>query len=148
MLHVDYFKCSITEKGRSPVTEEFTQRDTEISEGLVILSSVERSDEDNPSRVAKRATREIAKHARALKVERIVLHPFAHLFAELASPQTAIEVLRLIEEGLYREGFRTLRTPFGWFNTLEIKAKGHPLSRVARRVESLGGTRTVSAEST
>jgi threonyl-tRNA synthetase len=25
-----------------------------------------------------------------------------------------------------------VRTPFGWFNTLDIQAKGHPLSRVAR----------------
>ena len=26
------------------------------------------------------------------------------------------------------------RTPFGWFNILDIRAKGHPLSRVARTI--------------
>ena len=36
-------------------------------------------------------------------------------------------------ESLLRErGIEAIRTPFGWFNTLEMKAKGHPLSRVAR----------------
>lgn len=135
MLHVDYFKSSITEKGRSPVIEEFSQRDTEISEGLVVLSSVEKSDEADPVKIAEKASAEISKHAHALKVDNIVLHPFAHLFAELSRPQVAIEVLRGIEENLRGDGFQVLRTPFGWFNTLELRAKGHPLSRVARRVE-------------
>jgi threonyl-tRNA synthetase len=40
-----------------------------------------------------------------------------------------------MKEELRQRGFEVTRTPFGWFNTLEIKAKGHPLSRVARRVE-------------
>ncbi|MBI3301285.1 MAG: hypothetical protein HYZ72_04305 [Deltaproteobacteria bacterium] len=31
-------------------------------------------------------------------------------------------------------GLRSSRTPFGWFNTLHIDAKGHSLSRVARVV--------------
>ena len=135
MIHVDHFKCSITEKGRSSVIEEFSQRETEISEGLLVLSSVEKSDEANPLKVAEKASDEIGSHARSLKVASIVLHPFAHLFAELSSPQAAVEILRRTEEQLKKEGFHVLRTPFGWFNALELRAKGHPLSRVARRVE-------------
>jgi threonyl-tRNA synthetase len=67
-------------------------------------------------------------------VDTIVIHPFAHLFGELSSPEAAIEILTLIEEGLARLGFTVLRTPFGWFNTLELRAKGHPLSRIARQI--------------
>jgi len=26
------------------------------------------------------------------------------------------------------------RTPFGWFNALQIKGQGHPISRVAREI--------------
>ncbi|MER3406462.1 MAG: hypothetical protein C4289_15920 [Chloroflexota bacterium] len=64
----------------------------------------------------------------------MVLHSFAHLFAELAEPTTAVQVLDLVRARLEQQGYAVTRTPFGWFNTLEIKAKGHPLSRVARTV--------------
>ncbi|MEW6188713.1 MAG: threonyl-tRNA synthetase editing domain-containing protein [Actinomycetota bacterium] len=33
-----------------------------------------------------------------------------------------MEVLKLIEEKLKNKGLNVIRTPFGWFNTLEIKA--------------------------
>jgi threonyl-tRNA synthetase len=33
------------------------------------------------------------------------------------------------------KGYFVLRLPFGWFNELEMKAKGHPLSRISRIVE-------------
>ncbi|MFQ6076023.1 MAG: threonyl-tRNA synthetase editing domain-containing protein, partial [Candidatus Bathyarchaeia archaeon] len=60
----------------------------------------------------------------------------AHLFGELSTPEVAIKTLMLTEEGLVQHGFKVTRTPFGWFNTLELRAKGHPLSRVARRVSA------------
>jgi len=132
MFHVDYFKCEITEKGRSKIVEEYTIPATEINEALVILSSVERQDETDPEKIAQNAVKEIANLAEKVKTKNIVLHPFAHLFGELSTPQTAIQVLKMIESQLIQKGFNTIRTPFGWFNTLELKAKGHPLSRVAR----------------
>jgi hypothetical protein len=35
---------------------------------------------------------------------------------------------------LAEQGYAVEQSAFGWFNRLEIKAKGHPLSRVARQV--------------
>lgn len=67
-------------------------------------------------------------------MDTIVIHPFAHLFGDLSSPEAAVEILTLIEEGLAQLGFKVLRTSFGWFNTLEMRAKGHPLSRIARQI--------------
>lgn len=134
--HVDAFKCRITERGRSKIVEEFSETETAVQEALIIFASVEKSDEAAPARVAQKAADEIADLAKTLKVENIVLHPFAHLFGELSSPQTAIDVLKLTEQALIEKGLKPVRTPFGWFNTLEIKAKGHPLSRVARTVSA------------
>ncbi|MGE0682550.1 MAG: threonyl-tRNA synthetase editing domain-containing protein [Candidatus Binatia bacterium] len=134
ILHVNSFRCTITEKGRSKVYEQYDDPVTQVEEALIVLSSVERGDERAPELVAARACTEIAKLAGQLKVSTIVLHPFAHLFAELGPPEAAIEILRKTQEQLSAAGLRTLRTPFGWFNTLQIDAKGHPLSRVARIV--------------
>jgi threonyl-tRNA synthetase len=73
-----------------------------------------------------------------LKVRTVVLHPFAHLFAALSTPEVAIEVLSRTQQELVAAGLCCYRTPFGWFNTLQIDAKGHPLSRVARSVTAEG----------
>lgn len=138
ILHVDSFRSTITEKGRSKLVEESNlgSKVTEVGESLVVLASVERADEHDPETVAAKAIKEIGQLAHKLKVDTIVLHPFAHLFAELSTPETAVKTLKLTEKGLIQDGFKAIRTPFGWFNTLELKAKGHPLSRVARAVSA------------
>ena len=133
MLHVDHFSSTITEKGRSIIVEKpLVSKTTNVDEALIVLTSVEKQDEHNLEYIAEKAVDEIAKLANQLKVKVIVLHPFAHLFAEMSSPEVALRILKLTEEGLARQNLSVIRTPFGWFNTLDIKAKGHPLSRVAR----------------
>jgi len=134
MLHVDHFSSTITEKGRSKIVEDYnpSSKTTQVDEALLVLVSVEKQDETSPENISKRAEEEIAKLARQLNVSTVVLHPFAHLFGELSKPEVAMSVLKLTEEKLVQEGIKVIRTPFGWFNTLELKAKGHPLSRVAR----------------
>ncbi len=132
--HVDRFKCTITEKSRSPLIEEISSPETEAHDALLVLASVERADEPHPERVAERAAEELFDLAQRLKVEQIVLHPFAHLFAELSRPQTAVDVLDRVRRDLEGRGIHALRTPFGWFHRLEIQAKGHPLSRLARTI--------------
>src|SRR5262245_11914398 len=134
ILHVNQFCCTITTKGRSQVYEEYDNPVTRVDEALVVLASVERGDERAPNLVASRAGREIAKLATQLKVATIILHPFAHRFGELSAPDVAIAVLSRTQQELINTGLQTYRTPFGLFNTLQIDAKGHPLSRVARIV--------------
>ena len=114
--------------------ESYQDPVTRVEEALVVLSSIEKGDEQNPSLVAQRASGEIAKLTSQLKVTTVVLHPFAHLFAELSSPEVAIDILKCTQQGLTAVGLQTIRTPFGWFSSLQIDAKGHPLSRVARIV--------------
>jgi len=134
ILHVNSFCCTITSKGRSKVYEDYDDPVTRVDEALVVLSSVEKGDEHAPELVATRAAAEIVKLATQLKVTSVVVHPFAHLFAELSAPQVAIEVLSHTHQQLLDAGLQSQRTPFGWFNTLQIDAKGHPISRVARIV--------------
>ena len=133
-LHVNSFCCTITTKGRSQVYEAYDDPVTRVDDALLVLASVERGDERNPQLVAERASAELVMLAAQLKATTVVLHPFAHLFAELAAPQSAIDILSRTQEALSRAGLTTIRTPFGWFNALQIDAKGHPLSRVARTV--------------
>jgi threonyl-tRNA synthetase len=135
-IHVDHFRSTITEKGRSKVREPYEDPTTEVSEALVLLTSVERGDETDPDGVAEAAAEEVALLAGNLKVGTVLVHSFAHLFAELSAPETAVQVMKGLESRLRERGLQTIRTPFGWFNTLEMRAKGHPLSRVARVIRA------------
>lgn len=56
------------------------------------------------------------------------------LFARLGPPESSLEIMDRVKGILTDRGFKVIRTPFGRFNTLEIDAKGHPYSRVARTV--------------
>jgi threonyl-tRNA synthetase len=131
-IHVDHFRSTITEKGRSKVREPYEDPTTEVSEALVLLTSVEKGDEADPEGVAEAAAEEVAQLAGNLKVRTVLVHSFAHLFGELSAPETGVQVMKELESRLRERGLEAVRTPFGWFNTLEMRAKGHPLSRVAR----------------
>jgi len=140
-LHVDAFASRVTEPGRSPLVEPVDEAETQTGEALVVLASIEREDEKRVEAVVEAATAEVVALARKLGVSEIVIHPFAHLFAELGPPAVAVAVLDQVADGVRGHGLRVTRTPFGWFNTLEVRAKGHPLSRVARIVPHDGGRR-------
>lgn len=107
--HVDSFVSRITEKGRSPLVEPMGERETRVGEAILVLASVEKTDEAAPQLVAERATTMLLEHARKLKVTTIVLHPFAHLFAELSAPSVAVDVLKSTEAGLASQGMIVVR---------------------------------------
>jgi len=139
IIHVDSFRSQNTQRGRSRVAEDAVCESVDVGEALLVLACAEKDDEPDPSAVGRMAAAEAAKLARQLKVNTVVVHSFAHLFAELAQPEAALQVLREMERALTSDGFSVARTPFGWFNTMELSAKGHPLSRVARTVRLSGG---------
>ena len=134
IFHVDSFTCTITQKGRSPLVETPSAPSAHVEQGLLVLASAEAGDESAPDRVRDGAVQEILKLAGQLKVHEVMLLPFAHLFAEPAEPALALSVIDGVAAQLRDRDLHVERPPFGWFHTWELKAKGHPLSRVARIV--------------
>ena len=135
-FHVDYFRYKVTKKGRSKVIEEITEdnREAQIKNALVLFISTEKKDEEN-SEVLKKGIAEIEKITTQLKISNIVIVPFAHLFGQLSTIEFSFEFFKKIELELKMMDYSVLRLPFGWFNELEMKAKGHPLSRISRVIE-------------
>jgi threonyl-tRNA synthetase len=131
--HVDAFVAEPTERGRSPVADA-EPRTVRVDEALVVFAAAEKVDEAEPEAAAGRAARAIVDVAKRLGAHEIVLHSFAHLFVELSSPAVAKRILDEIERLLQADGYTVSQSAFGWFNRLELRAKGHPLSRVARQV--------------
>jgi threonyl-tRNA synthetase len=135
-FHVDYFRHKVTKKGRSKVFEEISESNMEnqVGNALVLFISMEKSDETKTEIIEKGVT-EIEKITEQLKISNIVIIPFAHLFGQLSSLEYAFESFKKIESLLKLKEYSVLRLPFGWFNELEMKAKGHPLSRISRIIE-------------
>ena len=135
-FHVDYFKYKVTKKGRSNVIEEISEENKEnhIENALILFVSMEKQDEAK-NNIIEKGINEIEKITKQLKVVNVVIIPFAHLFGQLSSLEYALESFKKIESILKLKEYSVLRLPFGWFNELEMKAKGHPLSRISRIVE-------------
>jgi Asp-tRNA(Asn)/Glu-tRNA(Gln) amidotransferase A subunit family amidase len=131
--HVDAFVAEPTERGRSPLADAEPQT-VRVEDALVVFAAVEKKDESEPEATAERAAAVIAQVAKQLGARTVVLHSFAHLFVELSTPATAQQVLAATQTRLEAEGYNVGQTAFGWFNRLDMRAKGHPLSRVARQI--------------
>jgi threonyl-tRNA synthetase len=136
ILHVDRFAYTVTDAARSPLREAVAAPTHESREALLALAAVEREDEAAPATVARLAAEELVSVAEQLRVERVVLHPFAHLFGDLAAPAVAVAVLDAAAAHLTAAGLAVHRSPFGWFTRWDMQAKGHPLSRLARVVRA------------
>jgi len=139
IFHVDAFACTVTQKGRAALVETPTAPTTRIEDGLLVLASVESGDERASSEVQRGTVREIQKLGSQLKVNQVMLLPFAHLFAEPAPPADALALIDGVAGELRSAGFAVERPPFGWFHTWDMQAKGHPLSRVARTIRAGAG---------
>ncbi|MEO7003428.1 MAG: threonyl-tRNA synthetase editing domain-containing protein [Ktedonobacterales bacterium] len=134
MWHVDGFTAEPTTRGRSPVADDEPQTVT-IGEGLVVFVAAEAVDEEDTTGVEQRAVAAIMQTARQLGTQTVALHSFAHLFVErLATPAVARELLVGMEARLKEQGLTVSQSAFGWFNRLDLRAKGHAYSRMARRV--------------
>jgi len=135
-FHCDYFKYKATKRSRSKIFEELTEENREngFENVIALYISVEKRDEDSTEFISK-AIKEIEKIATQLKVSNVIVLSFAHLFGELSNPEFGLKTLKNLEKKLVENGFNVLRPPFGWFNELELKAKGHPLSRISRKIE-------------
>ncbi len=135
-FHVDYFWYKVTKRGRSKLFEELesVEREKRVENALVLFISVEKQDETNPELI-KKSLVEIEKILEQLKIQNVVILPFAHLFGKLSAPKFGLETLKELDSKLKEKEYSTSRLPFGWFHELEMKAKGHPLSRISRIIE-------------
>lgn len=102
---------------------------------VVLFTAVEEGDDES---TAKRAIEEIKSSLEKLKVNRILIYPFAHLSARLAAPSTALNVIRAMELYANEAGLEVYRAPFGWNKQFTLSIKGHPLAEQLRVISTLG----------
>jgi threonyl-tRNA synthetase len=130
-LHTDYIRFEAQKKAISSA-EDVEKGLHEVKECLVVLTAVEKRDEEDPVYITKRYVQEIAKVADQVKTKTIVLYPYAHLSSELGNPKIAVEIMKDAELELKGKQYQVSRAPFGWYKSFELKCKGHPLAELSR----------------
>ncbi|MEK6897216.1 MAG: threonine--tRNA ligase [Nanoarchaeota archaeon] len=139
-LHVDYINFRPLKKALKKIEElpEKEKQGQKVGESLVILTAVEKG--DSVKEGVKKLVENIEDIANQVKAKSIVLYPYAHLSSNLASPETAEEILKEAEKEL-KKGFKVVRAPFGYYKEFELKVKGHPLSELSREIRGDASSR-------
>jgi len=115
------------------IAEEAEKEAVRLEEIVVLLTAVEDGDDES---VAQRAVNEAQAFLGKLKVNRILIYPYAHLSSNLAKPAEALNMVKMIAEIATEKGIETYRAPFGWNKQFTISIKGHPLAEQSRQYSS------------
>jgi threonyl-tRNA synthetase len=147
MIHADYMEYTALEPAvKEPEKIDDVGKTHRVEECLVTFCSVEKADESSPPEIAEYAAKVIVDQANMVKAERVLLYPYAHLSADLASPIGALKTLALLEKAL-NGSLEVIRAPFGWYKSFNIKCKGHPLGELSRTVTLEMAKEELKAES-
>src|ERR1700674_4260966 len=120
--HLDFIEYEPIEKEIAQA-EDAEKKKHHYDEIVVLFTSAEKGDGEE---VAKKAIEGTKQYLGRLKVNRIIIYPYAHLSQNLARPKDALEVLKTMEKLAREVGIETYRSPFGWNKSFQIKVKGHP----------------------
>jgi threonyl-tRNA synthetase len=135
LIHADRFEYEAREKAvKEPEPLDDSHKRGTLEDGLVVFSTVEKNDEQEPEQIATNAASSIEEVLGWLKTKKVMVYPYAHLSTNLASREPAISILKALEEKLAQKGYEVTRSPFGWYKSFTIAAKGHPLSELSRTI--------------
>jgi len=132
-VHADYINYQVKEKAKSAEEIPRDRKSGGMMDPLIVFACAEKADE-NSSDATENTLAEIKNVASKIKTENITIFPFAHLSDELATPETAVQILKCVEYKLIDEGYHVLRVPFGWYKVFEFRSKGHPLAVLSRSI--------------
>jgi len=129
-LHSDFVEFEAKKKAlkSAPDVEKAKKK---IEECLVVLTSVEKRDENDPDAIAERYVKEVKAVAKEVKADSIVIYPYVHLTSEPSSPQVAMDILKKVEKDLKKD-FKENSSPFGYYKAFTIACKGHPMAELSR----------------
>jgi threonyl-tRNA synthetase len=134
--HLDFIEYEPREKEIASA-EEAEKKLYRYDEIVVLFTSVEQGDDDETAKKAIEGTKQFLGK---LKVNRVIIYPYAHLSQNLARPKDALEVLKAMERYSNEAGVETYRAPFGWNKAFQIKVKGHPLAEQSRVYSAAAAT--------
>ena len=133
-LHCNSIEYTPTKK-EIKSAEEITPETKNLEEIVVTFISVEADDDKT---VALKAITEIKESMSKIGCKKLLLYPYAHLSSNLASPNSALSVLKEMES--LASDLEVTRAPFGWTKTYKLEVKGHPLAENSKVITKDGAS--------
>ncbi len=125
-LHCDSIEYNPTKK-EIKSAEEITPEPKRLEEVVVCFVAIENGDD---SEIAQKAISEIKTSMGKVGCKKLLLYPYAHLSSNLASPSTALSLLKEMESSA--GDIEVSHAPFGWTKSYNVKVKGHPLAESSK----------------
>ncbi|MCJ7699875.1 threonine--tRNA ligase, partial [Candidatus Bathyarchaeota archaeon] len=133
-LHSNFIEYKPIQK-EIAIAEDAEKKEKRFEEIVVLFTAVENGDSEA---VGRKAIDEIETFLGKLKINRILIYPYAHLSSNLARPADALEIVKAMEAYAKEKGIETHRAPFGWNKQFTISIKGHPLAEQSREILPTG----------
>jgi len=127
-MHADWIEYEPIKKEIS-LAEEAEKKKYRIEEVLVLFASVEDGDNE---KIAAKAVEEVKGFLEKMKIDKLLIYPFAHLSSNLAKPEDALKIVKEMESEAKKLKIEVYRAPFGWNKALAIKVKAHPLAEQSK----------------
>lgn len=127
-LHANYIEYNPVRK-EIPLAENAEKEPIRLEEVVVLFTAVEEGD---TKATAVTAIDETKGFLKKLKMNRILIYPYAHLSSNLAKPTEALKIIKTLESNAKEKEIETFRAPFGWNKQFTISIKGHPLAEQSR----------------
>ncbi len=127
-LHSNYIVYNPIKKEIN-IAEETRKEENRVDEVLVLFTAIEEGDNKT---TAHKAIEDVYAFLQNIKVNRILLYPFAHLSSNLSKPSEALKLIKEMEAFAKQKGIETYRAPFGWTKQFTLSIKGHPLAEQSR----------------
>src|SRR5467141_5472741 len=95
LVHADRFEYEAREKAvKEPEPLDEAHKKGVLENGLVVFSTVEKNDEQEPEQIATNAASSIEEVLGWLKTKKVMVYPYAHLSTNLASSEPEITILQ------------------------------------------------------
>ena len=125
-LHCDNISYEAIKK-EIKSAEDIEPKPVSIDEVVVCFVAVENGDDND---VGLDAISQIKESMQKIGCKKLLLYPYAHLSSDLATPSTALSILKLMESE--SQDLEVSRAPFGWTKSYNVKVKGHPLAESSK----------------
>jgi threonyl-tRNA synthetase len=134
VIHADFMEFEARKKTKfaEEIPEDMHKK--RVEEILVVFTSVESGDEDHSQELVKSFLGNLKEITDQLQINRILIYPYVHLSSNPSDPNFARDLMKELEDATAGEGYEVFRSPFGWYKSFILSAKGHPLSEWSREI--------------
>jgi threonyl-tRNA synthetase len=142
LIHSDFIEFETKRPTKFAEKIEETAKKGRLEEALCAFIAVEKFDVEDQDAVVEEGAKQISDVAEQVHAKKIMLYPYAHLSPNLSDPDTAVKILKGLQQTLSGD-YEVVRAPFGWYKAFTLSCKGHPLSELSRTIK-LGEGEVVS----